>query len=447
MSRAATSVRSPFWRWAGVMLGVAGALAGAATASAQDVTIVNARVVVGDGSPPIDGGSVVIRGGRVVSAGRGMATGAGETIDARGAFVTPGIVAAFSRAGLAEVDAVDGSNDRDARRSIFGAALDVSPALNPAGSPIAINRAAGVTRAFVFPGAGPGLFQGQGALVDLGDDPRMLTRARLFQFAQFGEPGAAEAGGSRAATFTLFKAMLAEARDYARNPAGYDGRSKDSLLLRADAEALARVVTGEDRLVLRADRASDILAVLDLMRGFPAIRLTLLGAAEGWRVASDIAAARVPVITSSLNDLPGSFEQLAATQSNVGRMQAAGVDVVVGLVDDDDLHKLGYTLQYAGNLVALTRVPGATGLTWDQAIAAITSGPARAMGVEDRIGSLRPGRAGDVVIWDGDPLELSSRPTAVYIDGVRQSLVTRQDRLRQRYDDPAEVALPNAYDR
>jgi imidazolonepropionase-like amidohydrolase len=104
-------------------------------------------------------------------------------------------------------------------------------------------------------------------------------------------------------------------------------------------------------------------------------------------------------------------------------------------------------MQYAGNMVAQSRVPGASGLTWDQAFAAITSGPAEAMGIGGDIGSLRAGRRGDVVIWDGDPLELATAVERVWIDGVQQPLSSRQTRLRQRYAKPEEGALPKAYER
>ncbi|HEY0595119.1 amidohydrolase family protein, partial [Sphingopyxis sp.] len=197
----------------------------------------------------------------------------------------------------------------------------------------------------------------------------------------------------------------------------------------------------------RVDRAADIVNVLKLRQEFSALKLVLVGATEGWLVAREIAAAKVPVLVSPLSDLPSSFEQLGATQSNAGRLKAAGVDVSVGVFDDDDAHKMGYATQYAGNLVGLSRLPGASGLTWDQAFASISSVPARAVGMDASIGSLRPGRAGDVVIWDNDPLELGSRPTAVWIDGKAQSLTTRQDRLRDRYRTPQEGALPKAYDR
>jgi imidazolonepropionase-like amidohydrolase len=164
-------------------------------------------------------------------------------------------------------------------------------------------------------------------------------------------------------------------------------------------------------------------------------------------VADAIAAAHVPVIASALNDLPESFEQLAATQSNIGRMRVAGVEVAIGLIDDNEIHRLGYARQYAGNLVALTRVPGAQGLTWDQAFASISNAPAVAAGVDGDVGTLRSGRVGDAVIWDGDPLELSSAPVAVYIDGVAQPMTSRQLELRDRYLNPAEGNLPHAYDR
>jgi imidazolonepropionase-like amidohydrolase len=420
----------------------------AAPAIAQDIAITNARLVIGDGSAPVEGGTVVVRGGKVVAAGAGVAVPAGvERVDADGRWVTPGIIAAFSRVGLVEVDAVGGTNDRNALRTRFSAGLDIAPALNPMGSPVAVNRASGITRAIVAPGGSSNLFAGQGAVVDLADDMDMVTKPRALQFVAFGEAGSAKAGGSRAATFLLFREQLLAARSYARNPAALAEWGNDAMLQRADADALLRVIDGTTPLFVRVDRAADIVNVLKLRQEFPALKLVLVGATEGWLVAREIAAARVPVLVSPLTDLPGTFEQLGATQSNAGRLKAAGVDVSVGVFDDDDAHKMGYATQYAGNLVALTRLPGASGMSWDQAFAALTSAPARAVGMEGSIGSLRPGCVGDVVIWDNDPLELGSRPTAIWIDGKAQSLTTRQDRLRDRYATPGEGALPKAYDR
>lgn len=171
------------------------------------------------------------------------------------------------------------------------------------------------------------------------------------------------------------------------------------MIQRADADALVAVIDGKVPLFVRVDRASDILNVLKLRSDFPALKLVLVGVTEGWLVARELAAAKVPVIVSPLTDLPGNFERLGATQSNAGRLTAAGVAVSVGVFDDDDAHKMGYTTQYAGNLVALTRIAGASGLSWDQAFAAISSIPAKAVGMDGQIGSLQAGRVGDVVMW------------------------------------------------
>ena len=144
-------------------------------------------------------------------------------------------------------------------------------------------------------------------------------------------------------------------------------------------------------------------------------------------------------------DLPAQFESLGATESNVGRMRAAGVQVALASTGNNGgEHNLR---QYAGNLVAITRVPGHTGLTWGEALAAITSGPAAALGMDNELGSLRAGRRADVVLWDGDPLEIASAPTAVWIDGQPQPMRSRQSQLRDRYLVPTEGALPKAYER
>lgn len=419
------------------------ALAFATPLSAQTIAITGGKLVIGDGSAPIDNGTVIITNGRVTAAGKGVVVPANaQRVDASGKWVTPGIVAGFSRLGLAGVDAVDPSNDTAARGSPFNAALDIAPAVNPDVAAIAVNRAAGITRAIVSPDAGGAIFGGQGAIIDTGADSDPVTRARAFQFVEFGEAGAQRAGGSRPALVAAFRNALTEARE-----AQQGIYRDDALLKRADAQALGAVLSGQQRLFIHVESANDILAVLALKREFPTVNMVLVGATEGWRVARQIAAAKLPVIASALTDLPGSFEQIAATQSNVGRMKAAGVDVAIGMIDDNDTRQAQQTMQYAGNLVALTKIPGATGLNWNDAFAAITSKPAQMVGAGGDIGSLAAGRRGDVVIWDGDPLEVTSGVEAVWIDGVRQPLTTRQTRLRDRYATPGETALPKAYDR
>ena len=423
----------------------AAALAAFATpAVAETIAITGGRVVVGDGTAPIDGGTVIIRDGNVIAAGASVAVPAdARRIDAKDKWVTPGIFAGFTRLGLSEVDGVKGTNDKSAGKSGFSAAIDVAPAIDPFRSPFAVNRAAGVTRAVVAPEAAESIFVGQGAIADLGADSNPVTKARAFQFAEFGEDGSALSGGSRAGTHLHFRAMLREAQDYAAGRGNFD----DELLKAEDAKALLNVLRGETRLLIHVEGANDMLRLIELKRDFPSVKMVFVGASEGWRIAPQLVQAGVPVIASALNDLPVTFEMLGATQSNIGRMKDAGVQVAIGMINDRDSHQLRYTTQYAGNIVSLQFVPGATGLTWDEAFASISSVPADIMGVGDRFGSLKAGKAADVVIWDGDPLELSSAPTTVFIDGVEQPLTNRQNRLRDRYARSTEGDIPKAYDR
>lgn len=411
---------------------------------AETIAITGGKVIIGDGSAPIEGGTVVVRDGLVVAAGAGVAIPSGaRQIDASGKWVTPGVFAGFTRLGLAEVDAVNGANDKSGGRSGFSAAIDIAPAIDPFRSPFAVNRSAGVTRAVVAPETENNIFGGQGAIADLGADSDAVTKARAFQFVEFGEAGASNSGGSRAGNHLHFRAMLREAQDYAANRNTFD----DELLRAEDAKALLAVLRGEQRLLVHVEGANDMLRLIELKREFPSIKFVFVGATEGWRIAPQIAQAGIPVISSALNDLPASFEMLGATQSNIGRMKDAGVQVAIGMINDRDAHQLRYTTQYAGNLVSLERLPNAAGLSWDEAFAAISSIPAEIMGMGDRLGSLKAGRAADVVVWDGDPLELSSAPTAVMIDGIEQPLGNRQQRLRDRYARPTEGELPKAYDR
>jgi len=470
-----TRKRLSWWGIAGVLCSIAGALV-AWKANAQTFAVVGATVALGDGSQPIPNGMVVVRNGRIVAAGdvRMKLPADTQVIDARGKWVTPGIVAGFSRLGLSEVDLSAQGADDSSADGPFNAALDVVPAINPMNSTIAVNRADGVTRALVAPNAGKNIFAGQGAVIDTGADRDPITAARKFQFVELGETGSAKGGGSRASAHVLFRNALREAaelRRYApaaaasrrgspdereqpvvRNPNesriyGADARRSDDVLLtRFDAAALVPVLQGRQYLLVHVERASDILQVIALKKEFPALKVVIVGASEGWTVADRIANSGIPVIASAVNDLPAAFEQLAATQSNVGRMRAAGVKVSIGMIDDNDTRYLFDERQYAGNLVGLQKLPGATGVSWGEALAMITSRPAEAIGMGGEIGSLAPGRRADLVIWSGDPLEAFNAAEQVYIDGVRQPLDTHQTRLRDRYRYlPGQRNLPEAY--
>ena len=427
----------------------ASTLALSTPALAQDVTITNARVVIGDGSAPIEGGTVVVQGGKVVYAGPEARTDRidGPVIDAKGAWVTPGIFATVTTLGLSDVSAVDESNDITADGTPFSAALDAATAINPTSQHILVHKAAGITRAGVSMLPDGSIFAGQGAIIDLDGDARPVVQARAFQMVNLGEGGAAQAGGSRAAAHALLRAGLREAQALVGKPGIPEtteiGKADKVLLSRFDAEALVPVVTGQQKLFVAADRMADIRAVLALKAEFPKLDLVLVGATEGWLVANEIAASGVPVIANGLIDLPETFEQLGATQSNAGRMMRAGVKVAINAAPLQNPRRLQ---QVAGNLVALTKMPGATGMDWGQAFAAISSVPAEISGMGGKAGVLKPGAVGDVVIWTDDPLEVGSVPAKVFIDGREQDLTNHQTRLRDRYLDLDESDRPKAYD-
>lgn len=449
--------------------------AAAVPAGAQTFAIVGGTVALGDGSQPIQNGMVVVRDGRIVAAGdiRMKLPADTQVIDATGKWVTPGIVAGFSRLGLTDVSGgADGANDESADKSPFNAAIDITPAINPNYQPIGVNRAEGVTRAIVAPRTSHNIFAGQGAVIDTGADMDPIMKARAFQFVELGETGAGDAGGSRPSAYVLFHNALREATELSRyaapmrSTAGNEPdererpimnpnesrvygrsaeRSQDVLLTRFDAAALVPVLQGRQPLFVHVERASDILNVLDLKREFPALKIVIVGASEGWLVADRLAKSGIPVIASALNDLPASFEEIAATQSNVGRMRAAGVNVSIGTIDDEDAHKPYYAREYAGNLVGLQKVPGATGVSWGEALAMITSRPAEAIGLGGQIGRLSAGEHADIVIWSGDPLEVTSGAEQVFIDGVKQPLEDHQKRLLERYRNLQRTDLPKAY--
>jgi imidazolonepropionase-like amidohydrolase len=422
---------------------------GATPVAAQDFVIVNATVAIGDGSEPISDGIVIVEGGKVAYAGApdGRTIDTDQVIDVNDAWVTPGLFAAVTTLGLSDVGAVSESNDISARGAPFSAALDVAPIVNPGSQHILVSRAGGITRAATTTMPSGSIFGGHGAIIDLDADANPIMKSRAFQMVALGERGASLSGGSRASAFVLFRNALYEAqglRGSTGTPQISEIAKDDDLFLgRFDAEALIPVLNGTQKLYVAVDRASDIRSVLALKGEFPRLDLVLVGAGEGWLVADAIAAAGVPVIADALDDLPETFEVLAATQSNIGRMMRAGVKVAISASSGTNPRNMP---QAAGNLVALGKVPGAAGLSWGQAFAAISSVPAAINGFDGTAGVLKAGALGDVVIWDGDPLEVRSVPTRVFIGGVEQSLENHQSGLRDRYLDLDESNLPKAYD-
>jgi len=403
------------------------ALAGA-PAFAQDIAVTGGEVHTMGPEGVIENATVLIEDGEIAAVGRDLDLPSGvEEIDASGKIVTPGIVAALTQLGLVEVSAVEASRDTtlEAEDSPFNAAFDVSYGINPDATAIPITRMEGVTRALVAPGRGESIFGGQGAAIHLGEGMDIVTHAKRFMVAYQGEAGADVAGGARGAAMVKLRQALEDAARYAESdePSEFEGRIVSAL----DAEALGPVLRGEITLAVVADRASDLMQLVRLSREMPKLDLIALGAAEGWRVADALAEAEIPVLINPFANLPSTFGSIAATEKNAKRLAEAGVTVVIG-AGGSPAGQPRLVPQLAGNAVA-------AGMDKTAALKAITINPARAFGIAESVGSLEEGKAGDVVVWSGDPLEVMEAPEHVVINGKRFERVSRQTELRDRYLD------------
>jgi imidazolonepropionase-like amidohydrolase len=422
----------------GGLLAVFALALGASAAGAETIAITGARVHPVS-SPPIENATVVIADGRIVAVGPEVAVPAGARIvDGRGKVVTPGLLDSSTGVAAVEIGAYDDTTESRVEDDRITAAFDVVDGLNPWATHVAVTRVDGITRAVVMPRPGESLIAGQAALVSLRPlavpDPRaMVERAPVAMVAALGSRGAELAGGARAAALLRLREALEDARDFAANRRAFESAERrDYALSRLDLEALAPVVRGELPLAVTVDRASDILAVLRFA-GEQGLKLILVGGAEAWRVGRELAEAKVPVILDPLSNLP-DFESLGATLENAARLERAGVTVAFASFDAHNARDLRHA---AGSAVAY-------GMPWEAALAAVTAVPARIWGIDDRHGTLEPGKVADLVVWSGDPFELLTSAERVFVDGREVPADTRQRALLERYR-RLDGELPPAY--
>lgn len=400
------------------------ALALSAPAFAETVLIRDGRVVTNTAQGVMQGGDVLIVDGRIAAVGENIAAPRGaRVLDAQGRFVTPGAFAAMSELGLSDVSGSGAPNDASLSGDRAAAAADASRSFNPNAPAIAVTRVDGVTRAAIAPTSSDTMFLGRGALVSLNSAADSVFSPRAFAVVELGEAGADYAGSSRASLWPTFEAALRDAREY---PQRYRSGQGGAVLSEIDAAALQPFARGQGLFLVHIDRAADIRELIRFKRANPSLRFAIHGGAEGWMVADELARAQIAVIVDPLTNLPARFETLAARADNAALLAAAGVKIAIapppGAIDQ---HQARLVLQLAGNAVA-------NGLSWDAAFAAVSRGPAEIFGAAD-LGVLRRGAIADVVVWDGDPLEVSSTPNAVFIAGEEMSLISRQTRLRDRY--------------
>ena len=415
---------------AAVLLAGATASGGTAGASAQTVAITGGEVHVGDGTV-LPGATVLMVDGRIAAVGADVTVPTGaRRVDAAGKIVTPGLFDAYTGLGLGEISLESNTVDRGETNDRISAAFNVAEGLNPYATHLPVTRVEGITTAVVTPQTFGALVQGQGLVVDLGGTTyeEMVVRSPAAMYAVLGEAGAAATGGSRAAALLMLKEALDDTRDYARNREAFaGGRRRDYALSRLDLEAMIPVVRGTLPLVLTANRASDILAALRFARDND-VDVMISGAAEGHLVADELAASRVPVLLNAMTNLP-AMESLAASYENAALLHAAGANVVLVSYDTHNSRNLR---QIAGFAVSYGMPHGA-------ALEAVTRIPAEVFGVGDEFGTLEGGKRANVVIWTGDPFELTTWAETVFIGGVEVSQETRQKALFDRYRDLGRV--------
>lgn len=412
------------------LLALSSSLALASSLDAQTIAITGGRVYPVAG-PPIDNATVLIRDGRIAQVGANVAIPDGaQRIDARGRWVTPGLINSATQLGLVEVGAEQTTRDVSARgREGIAAAFTAWEGLNPASVLFAPARDEGVTTVVVAPAGG--LVAGQAAVVDLvsGSMTDMLVRAPVAMVSQIGMPGPAGGLGARGELAVRLRELLEDARTYARRRADFErAATRDFVASRLDLEAMIPVVEGRLPLIVVADRASDIETALRIASEYN-LRIAIASGTEAWMVADKLAAARVPVLTGAMDNIPGGFASLGSYQEAAGLLRRAGVDVVLigdAGISDAQGFNVRNIKQLAGNAVAY-------GMSWDDALRAVTLVPARVFGIADRYGSLEPGKVANVVVWSGDPFEFGTRAEHVLVRGRKVETPNRQKLLQERY--------------
>jgi imidazolonepropionase-like amidohydrolase len=395
-----------------------------APASAASVLIRGATIHT-MGERGVVTGDLLITDGRIAAIGGNLAAPQGaEIIDATGRTVTPGLFGGVGHLGVEEIGIEPTEGDYALALGEMRPEFDVTLAFNPNSAAIAVNRVGGVTFAVLAPTAEEGsgdrpggtIIAGQGAVVTL--DGNVAPAGRAL-FLDLGGDANGLSGGSRAAQYMLLKQALMEARSPDRLQA-----NDERLLTPLGRQALLELIERGSPFVFDVDRASDIRQVLALARR-EKLRAVIAGGAEAWLVAAELKAADVPVLLDPLDNLPASFDKVGATLANAARLQQAGVTIAFSF-RDPQAYNVRKIRQAAGNAVA-------HGLAPDAALAAMTRNPAAIFGVSDRAGSLETGRSADLVLWSGDPLEVSTLAERVFIGGQAIPMRSRQTELRDRY--------------
>lgn len=405
----------------------------AATSLAAASLFINDATVHPVTSPVLQKGDIIITDGRITAIGPNLTAPQGvSVIEAHGRPVTPTLFAGISALGLTEISAeigsVDGSLQWDPTADVtrMRPEFDVSRAFNPNSAAIPVTRIEGFGWTLLSAGRSSSIIGGQGRAVSLdGAYAHFLSEPVLF--IGMGESASILSGQSRAAQYML----LDQAMEEASSPVAW---TPDALLTAAGRRALARY-SGDGTVVFEVNRASDILQVLQLAEQHQ-FNAVINGGTEAWMVASQLAESGVPVLLDPLTNLPGNFDMLGARLDNAALLHSAGVTIAFSN-SSDATHNARKLRQAAGVAVAY-------GLPFDAGLQALTINPARIFALPAGHGSIAVDGPANLVMWTGDPLEVTTIADAVILNGHSIPMVSRQTLLRDRYL-PQNPAMPRAY--
>jgi len=397
---------------------------------AATLALTHARVHTLGSAGTLHDATLIINNGVIEAMGTALPVPEGaQAIDASGMVITPSLFDAYTHIGLDEIDGVEETVDTGSNNPRYSAALDVTDGLNPRSVLIPVNRIEGITHALSAPASGPEgpLFAGRGAVVSLGTLEQFVVRGQAAMFITLGEAGAARVHGGRPALLLA----LREAFEEVRQRGSSSPVQRPAQLGAMDAEALAPVLDGTLPLVAEVHRAADIRVLLKLADEY-GLKLIIRGGTEAHLLARELAQRQIPVILDPTLNLPERFETLAARADAASILFKAGVRVAFSSEGTGNgSHNSRNIRQLAGNAVA-------HGMPWGAALAAITANPAAMYGLSNTLGTLAPGMQANLVVWDGDPLEVTTTARQVYAAGKALPMVSRQTLLRDRYAAPIQ---------
>ena len=356
-------------------------------------------------------------------------------IDASGMIVTPGIIGTDTNIGIVEIGAL--SVTRDDSSEIYTIGFSIHDAFNPKSTLIPWNRSNGVTSALSLPLGTSSPIGGLGSYFLLDGELDITSNKDVVMIGNVG----GSSNKSRAETFAVMDDLLSFASSINARDLSNDADIADLIeaspiadfmeLHPRDVKALFKLINDNLPLIISTHRASDILKLIELKEKYN-LNLIIKGAQDASLVASQIAESNIPLIINPINNIPESFDELASNIQMASRLEKKGINLMFNTPRSHNFHLVR---QGAGVAVA-------NGMSYEAALKGITSTPANVFNIDQR-GEIKTGYFADIVIWDADPLEPSSMPEYVFINGKPIDLTTRSSRLRDRYTTQPEK--PNTY--